>query len=241
MQLIFQRFLWMAGLLLAPLQAQAGAYQDFLSAVQRDDVASVKSLVQRGVDVNTIDPAGFPALTLAIRDQSLKVAEFLLEQPNLRLDQLNAVGEDALMYAALNGYEKLVQRLIQLGAPINKTGWTALHYAATHGHTEICQLLLDESAYIDAESPNRTTPLMMAANFMKRATVLLLIKEGADPTLKNDAGLSAADFAARTNDQELAAWLRRREEDFRLRHPASSANHPALSNNLHQDSPESRR
>ena len=229
MRLIVRSFLrrWLlVCVLLLPMQGQARAYEDFLLAVQMDDLTTVKSFLQRGIDVNTIDPAGFPALTLAIREHALKVAGFLVEQRDIKLDQQNPVGEDAMMYAALNGHESLVRRLIQLGAPINKVGWTSLHYAATYGHTEICQLLLEQHAYIDAESPNKTTPLMMAAGFMKRATVVLLLKEGADPTLKNEAGLTAAGFAEKTNDQELAAWLRRREDDFRRRYPPSPGSLP---------------
>lgn len=218
LNLSLRRLFFLGLWLLLPMQIQARAYEEFLLAVQTDDLRTVKSLLQRGVGVNTIDPAGFPVLTLAIRDQALKVAEFLIEYPEIKLSQLNPAGEDAMMYAALNGNENLVRRLIQLGAPVNKTGWTSLHYAATNGHTTLCQLLLEQHAYIDAQSPNNTTPLMMAAGFMKRATVLLLIKEGADPTLKNDAGLTAADFAEKTNDKELSAWLRRREDDFRKRY-----------------------
>jgi ankyrin repeat protein len=56
-------------------------------------------------------------------------------------------------------------------------------------------LLLDESAYIDAESPNGTTPLMMAARYGSPEAVKLLIEEGADVHLKNQIGLTALDFA----------------------------------------------
>ena len=58
-------------------------------------------------------------------------------------------------------------------------------------------LLLEENAYIDAASPNNTTPLMMAAHYSTPAAVKLLLEAGADPMLKNDLGLSAIDFALR--------------------------------------------
>jgi ankyrin repeat protein len=56
-------------------------------------------------------------------------------------------------------------------------------------------MLLDESAYIDAESPNGTTPLMMAARYGSPEAVQLLINEGADIHLKNQLGLTALNFA----------------------------------------------
>ena len=59
------------------------------------------------------------------------------------------------------------------------------------------ELLLENHAYIDAESPNGTTPLMMAAHYGTPAAVKLLLEAGADPTLKNQLGLTAIDFARR--------------------------------------------
>ena len=56
-------------------------------------------------------------------------------------------------------------------------------------------MLLDHSAYIDAESPNGTTPLMMAARYGSTASVQLLLDQDADPKIKNQQGLTALDFA----------------------------------------------
>jgi ankyrin repeat protein len=57
------------------------------------------------------------------------------------------------------------------------------------------KLLLENHAYIDTESPNKTTPLMMAAQYGTAQAVKLLIEEGADITLKNEIGMTALDFS----------------------------------------------
>jgi len=101
----------------------------------------------------------------------------------------------------------LVKSLIDKDAEVNKKGWTPLHYAATSGDVEIINVLLEESAYVDAESPNGTTPLMMAARGGSVDAVNALLTGGADPTLKNQLGLSAADFARQNNNTDLAAAL----------------------------------
>lgn len=195
--------------------AHAGSYEDFFDAVRKDDDATVASLLQRGFDGNTRDPKGFHALHLAARESALKVAGVLLRWNKINVEPRNAVDESPLMIAALNGLEGLCRDMIAKGADVNKPGWTPLHYAATRGHLSIMQLLLDKYAYIDAASPNSTTPLMMAAFYGTPSAVKLLLEAGADPLLKNDQGLTAIDFANRANRAEsaeiIAAFVRAKQ------------------------------
>jgi uncharacterized protein len=192
--------------------AHAGSYEDFFSAVQRDDANAITQLLARGFDPNTIDPKGQYGLYLALREPSPKAAQVLLDWPKTDVNVLNAQGESALMMAALKGNLDVATRLIQRDADVNKTGWTPLHYAASNGHLAIMSLLLDNNAYIDAESPNGTTPLMMAALYGSASSVKLLLEAGADPLLKNQQGLSAIDFAQRGSRTEsveiIAAFVR---------------------------------
>ena len=112
-----------------------------------------------------------------------------------KVEVRNANDESALMFAALKGMAEVCELLISRDADVNKPGWTALHYAATGGHVPVIRLLLEHNAYIDAASPNGTTPLMMAALYGFDSSVYELIESGADPMLKNAAGLNAVDFA----------------------------------------------
>ena len=186
--------------------SQAGAYEDFFKAVQFDNVRTVQALLQRGFDPNTVNPEGVPALMLAVREPSLKVAELLASWPKTKTELRNDKDESVLMLAALKGHFSLVKKLVEHDADVNKTGWTPLHYAASAGHVQIIEYLLEQSAYIDAESPNGTTPLMMAAMYGSPEAVKVLIQAGADLHQKNQLGLSAFDFAVRgqrTNSKEL--------------------------------------
>ena len=187
--------------------ANAGSYDDFFTAVQRDDAATVKSLLAKGFDANTVDPTGLHGLYLALREPSLKVAQVLVDWPKTDVNVLNTKGESALMMAALRGQQAIAEKLIKRGADVNKTGWAPLHYAASNGHLALMALLLEKSAYIDAASPNGTTPLMMAAMYGTPGAVKLLIDEGADPQLKNQQGLTALQFAQRGNRPDAAGLI----------------------------------
>ena len=175
--------------------ANAGAYEDFFLAVNRDDGDTVTKLVQRGFDPNARSPEGQTALHLALRDQSPRVAAALIAERSLDVNVLNASAESPLMMAALRGDLAWSERLMARGAKVHKEGWSPLHYAATGPEPRIVKLLLDRGAPINALSSNRSTPLMMAARYGAEASVDLLLAAGADKQLRNDLGLDAAEFA----------------------------------------------
>ena len=193
--------------LLGISSAHAGSYEDFFVAIKRDDGKAITALLNRGFDPNTPDPQGVPGLLIAVREPSLNAAEALVAWSKTNVEVRTPQDESALMLAALKGHTELAKKLVARGADVNKTGWTPLHYAATYGHLDIMKLLIEQHAYIDAESPNKTTPLMMAAHYGTPAAVKLLLEEGADPSLKNQLGLTAIDFAHRANRKDAAELI----------------------------------
>jgi ankyrin repeat protein len=113
----------------------------------------------------------------------------------------------------------LAKVLITRGADVNKPGWSPLHYAATRGHREMMRLLLENEAYIDSESANGTTPLMMAAYYASPLAVKLLLEEGADPVLVNSGNASALDMALSKDHQQSAMYIRVFTESWFIQNP----------------------
>ncbi len=175
--------------------SKAGSYEDYFKAIPLDDVRTVTQLLQRGFDPNTIGPKGLHGLFLAVQSDALKTATVLIHWPKTQIEWRSEKDESALMLASIKGHVDLVHQLIAKDADVNKAGWTPLHYAASGAKPQIMRILLEHSAYIDAESPNGSTPLMMAAMYGNAECVKILLDAGADPSLKNQLGLTASDFA----------------------------------------------
>ena len=190
--------------------AHAGSFEDFFSAIQRDDARALTALLQRGFDPNTRDAKGQPGLLLAVREPAPNALRVLLNAKNIQVEARNSQDESPLMMAAIRGQLDIARQLIDKDADVNKPGWAPLHYAVSSSQGDalgVAKLLLDNSAYVDAASPNGTTPLMMAAMYGSPEAVKLLLEESADPMLKNQLGLTAIDFARRANRNDVAELI----------------------------------
>ena len=185
--------------LLLPGAARAGAYEDYFQAIRMDNVYFLKQLMQRGMGPNLIEPKrGYTGLMLAIREDSMKAFDVLVNAPDVNLEAQTTNGDTPLMLASFYGNAPVVKLLLAREVEVNRPGWTALHYAAINGSSEIVKLLLDASAYVDCESPDdKMTPVMLAAMRGRVAAVEVLRDNGADLSLKNKDGLTAMDLAKR--------------------------------------------
>ena len=206
------KFVVLYGFIVLFNPANASPVEGFFVAVVRDDPVNLRRAMDQGADLNGLSQHQETALTMALRLGSQRVIRALMADRRLDVNQANGAGETPLMLASLKGQQEWVRRLLLRGAYVNHPGWTALHYAASHSSEAalpMVLMLLEQHAYIDAESPNGTTPLMMAAQYGIEAVVVSLLEAGADASLRNQQGLSALDFAQRADRPDIVLRLER--------------------------------
>jgi ankyrin repeat protein len=189
-------------------QVRADAYEEFNRAIATDDARTVTRLLERGMDPNTVNEKGEPALMTAAREGSPTVLKALI-QARVKVNAKNGYGDTAIMIAALNGNLAVIKLLREAGAEINHAGWTPLQYAAINGHNAVIEYLISTGADLALTAPNGATPLMLAVLSNKAETVKLLISYGFDVGTRNDKGETALAWARRKEYKEIGEILRR--------------------------------
>ncbi len=194
--------------LLLSSYVQAGAYEDMEEALISGDSAWAKQLVNRGMDVNSVDTAGNTLLMQAVVRDNTEFFDFLLKR-RARINTRNRNGETALSLAAFHGRLYYAQKLVEAGADVNLYGWPPLIYAAFKGDVAIVDYLLKRGAEVNARTENGSTALLFAARFGHQEVVEVLLHNQADPNLANDRGATAIDWALKTENTDIADLLRK--------------------------------
>src|SRR5215210_4079886 len=197
----------------APLNARnlAGATALFV-AVESNNTPVAKRLIERGADVNLAGRSGVtPVAAAAYRGNSSILEDLLTNGADDRA--ADQTGKPPIVYAAASAQFQIVKRLLARHSNINSrypNDLTLLMWAS--GPDEkvserqaipIVSYLLDNGAHIDDRDARGRTALMIAAEGARAEIAALLLARGADPSLKDESGKSAADLT-------VISWLRER-------------------------------
>jgi len=141
-----------------------------------------------------------------------EIARLLMDN-GFDINQPTASGSTYLNDAALKGQGKLVALLLARGAHVEargENGDSPLHDAALGGNTEVITLLLDHGAAIDVpDRESGATPLMIAASLGRAGAVMVLLRRGANPLLRDHAGHTALDRAREAQNGEIVKLLQK--------------------------------
>jgi len=168
-------------------------------AAEQRDQASVRTLLEGGIDVNTAQVDGTTALHwAAYHDDAEMVA--LLVGAGADVNAVNRYGVPSLVEACTNGNATILKLLLEAGADANTTmkgGETVLMLAARSGNVAAVKELLARGAAPNARERLGQTALMWAAAEGHAAVVRALIEAGANLNASIDSGFTAFFFAVR--------------------------------------------
>jgi len=91
--------------------------------------------------------------------------------------------------------------------PVDRVHKTAAVYAAGQGCTGCLEQLLRAGTPVNARLDHDLTLLMWSAGYGQEAAARLLLERGADRSLRDDRGKTAADIARELNHPALAQLL----------------------------------
>jgi ankyrin repeat protein len=202
-----------------------------VDAARNSDHATVRTLLQKGTDVNAAEADGTTALHWASHRDDVEGAVLLL-RAGANVNAANDLGATPLWAASLNGSAAMVRRLLQAGANPNLAlllGETPVMVASRSGNPDVVEQLLAKGANVNADAARGQTALMWAVSQRHPSVVKVLLAHGADVQARSavwnevmavpphglpqynrsipHGGDTALMFAARVGDLESARLL----------------------------------
>jgi ankyrin repeat protein len=171
-----------------PNRPAADGMTPLIAAAMRDHVPSIKMLVEKGADVEQPGPQGYRPLALAIAESKYEAAKALMEN-----------GADVSGASGTDGLTPLMLVAAQTG-PAEGSRFVP----GSTRPSDIARGLIDRGAEVNAQSKGGVTALMIAATHNSAPMIGLLMDAGADPSIKNNIGLTAADVAEKNGNLEAA-------------------------------------
>jgi len=180
--------------------ATASAQDRLINAVKANDVAAVRTLLDKRADVNAVQPDGTTALHWAVEQDAIEIVPLLI-RAGANVKATNRYGATPLWLAALNGNSRTIEMLLEAGADpsaASEEGETALMVAARTGRVDAVNRLLARGANPNAQEQWRgQTALMWAAAEGYAPVIEALVARGADVNARSNGGFTPILFAAR--------------------------------------------
>jgi ankyrin repeat protein len=183
------------------------------AACDKSNQMVLRKLLERNVDIETLNRAGNTPLHIAILLENLPAVRLLLKEGANITAAVGNLDLCPLHLAASTGNLRIVESLILSGADINasspQSGLTALHYASNRAPWSLISFLLQKGANIDARNNAGATPCLVAAQAKRWDIVRKYANTTADFNSKNFDGLGVLHYAVLSSAISIVEFLRR--------------------------------
>lgn len=162
-------------------------------------------------------PDPWPLIKAINKKDKRKIDELLNKEPSLAKTRVDT-GFTPLHFASRQGDEKLIKRLIDLGADVNSVSrigsYTPLHEAVISKNPNAVKILLKEGAInsINKKCKGGFTPLHLAVIESNSSITEELIKHGANIKMGEKQGNTPLHLAVIQRDKKMVAFLLRYDD-----------------------------
>ncbi len=202
-----------------------------IDAAKNGDKEAIRTLLQKGANVNAADADGTIALHWASYRDDIETATLFIKS-GAKVNTANDLGATPLWTASQNGSAAMTRLLLEAGANPNMallSGETPLMVAARGGYPSVVEQLIAKGANVNAHGSRSQTALMWAVSQKHPEVVKILLAHHADIQTRSEAwkdveavpphgyleynraiphgGETALMFAARVGDLDSAKLL----------------------------------
>lgn len=194
--------------MLPTLTTVAQSLPPLLSAIKKNDIAQVNTLLNEGTNISIVDGDSDNVLMYAAFYSTEDCMRQLLQKgadPNAK----NKLGETAVLWC--NNDIKKIKLLLEYKANLNiktTSGNTALMAACVgNAQTEIVKLMLQHGADPLVVNNRKENALMRAATYGDTSLTRLLLNKGVDINAKGVDDFTPLFYAIRSQNTEMVLWL----------------------------------
>ena len=130
------------------------------AAAEQGDIDTIKSLLERGMDINARNASNKTPLDRAAAKGNVDVVRLLIEG-GAEVDSRDKWGWTPLRVSSRDGHVEVSRVLLDHGSNVNiraRDNWTPMHESAAFGHFDMVKLLLEHGADIHALNHKGQTP-----------------------------------------------------------------------------------
>lgn len=181
-------------------------------AIQQGDLEAVQNLIKIPADANHILPNGLFPLYVALQNKQEKIALWLLEVPNLSINEIIDNQMTALHLAIDSGASIVAHRLIEKNANCTlqrkSDGFTAVHCAAKKGNLQLLQAMQAKQVSLHTPLESGKTAIHIATEYgQTQCLTYLLSQNAAGANAKTIDGQTPLMLAIQAGQLEVALIL----------------------------------